>query len=270
MINRRTFRNTISLVTLLVLLLLSFIPVAMMGIMSVRDSLSIQYDFWALPRLAKWSNYGGALVYLIEPIARTLYVAGASIVGIMLFASVASYAFARLKFFGREFLFYVVIFVLLVPTVLTLTPNFVLANTLGMRNSLEGLIVFYIGGGQAFSIFLLRAFFQSQPEDIFEAARMDGANELRIIWSIAVPLAQPIMITLGIMNFLTVYNDFMWPLLMLISRDLYTVTIILQSASGNLSGAMAGYVVASLPVLALFAYGMEYYVEGLTSGAFRN
>ncbi len=90
-----------------------------------------------------------------------------------------------------------------------------------------------------------------------------------MVWSIAVPLAQPILVTLGIMNFLTIYNDYIWPLLMLISKNLYTVTIVLQSIGGNVAAAMAGYVVASLPILAVFAYGMDYYVEGLTSGAMR-
>ena len=270
MIKRHILINTLSMAILLALLALSFVPVAMMVVFSLRDSFSIQFDFWALPRLPRWSNFGGALMYLTEPLARTLYVAGVSIAGITLFSSVAAYAFARLKFFGKEFLFYFFLFLLLVPGVLTLTPNFVLASTLGLRNSLGGLIIFYIAGGQAFSIFLLRAFFQSQPEEVFEAARMDGASELHMVWSIAVPLAQPMLITLGIMNFLTIYNDFIWPLLMLISKDLYTVTILLQSYGGDVTAAMAGYVVASLPILIVFAYGMDYYVEGLTSGAIRS
>ena len=269
MVKRHTLISAFSTLILLTVLALSFVPVVLMVVFSLRDSFSIQFDFWALPRLPRWSNYGGALMYLTEPLARTMYVAAISIAGIMLFSSVAAYAFARLKFFGREFLFYLLLFILLVPSVLTLTPNFVLASSLGLRNTLEGLMIFYIAGGQAFSIFLLRAFFQSQPEEIFEAARIDGASELRMVWSIAVPLAQPVLITLGIMNFLTIYNDFIWPLLMLISKDLYTVTIILQSYGGDISAAMAGYVVASLPILAVFAYGMDYYVEGLTSGAVR-
>lgn len=263
----RTISNSISLFILVVVLVLSFVPVILMSVMSVRDTFSIQYDFWALPRLPRWSNYGNALMFLTMPIMRSLYIAAVSIAGILSFSCLAAYAFARLRFYGKELIFYVFLFVLMVPSVLTLTPNFVLAVELGLRNTLEGLIIFYIGANQAFSIFLLRTFFRSQPEEIFESARLDGAGELRLIWHIAVPLAQPILITLCIMNFFTIYNDLIWPLLMLISRELYTVTIILQSNIGNVGPAMAGYVVASLPVLFLFIYGMEYYVEGLTSGA---
>jgi ABC-type glycerol-3-phosphate transport system permease component len=269
MLKRSTLLSALSMLVLSVLLLLAFVPVALMIVFSLRDTFSIQFDFWALPRLPRWSNYGGALMYLTEPVARTMYVAAVSIAGITLFSCVAAYAFARLKFFGKEVLFYLFLFILLVPSVLTLTPNFVLATSLGLRNSLEGLIIFYVAGGQALSIFLLRTFLQSQPEDIFEAARIDGASEFRMVWTIAIPLAQPVLITLCIMNFLTIYNDFVWPLLMLISKDLYTVTIILQSYGGDVSAAMAGYVVASLPILVAFSYGMDYYVEGLTSGAIR-
>lgn len=142
-------------------------------------------------------------------------------------------------------------------------------NNLGLRNTLEGLIRFYVGGSQAFSIFLLRAFFQSQPEEIFEAPRLDGASEARIVWSIAAPLATSILITVGIVNFLTIYNDFIWPLLMLICRDLYTVTIMLQAAVGNRACIMAGYVVASIPLVLVFVYGMDYYIDGPTSTALR-
>lgn len=266
---RHPLAGTLSLVILLLLLSLSLVPVAMMLVWSLRDGASIQYDVWALPHWPRWGNWGAAMSILLAPIARSLYVAGLSILGITLFGCMAGYAFARLQFMGREFLFYAVLIVLLIPGVLTLVPSFVLAVRLGLRNTLEGLVLFYIGGGQALAIMILRAFFQAQPEEIFEAARLDGAGELRIIWALAVPLATPALITVAIMSFLTIYNDLMWPLLMLISEDLYTVMILLQSWSGgDPAFAMAAFLVASLPVLFMFAYGMEHYVEGLTSTSF--
>ena len=164
------------------------------------------------------------------------------------------------------------------PGVLTLTPSFVLATQLDLRDSLSGLVIFYIGGGQVFAIFLLRAFFQSQPEEMFEAARIDGAGEMRALWSVAIPLARPILITIGIMNFLGIYNDLIWPLLMLNSRDLQTLTLALQNYSPanekmpgrtDLGAVMAGYAFSSVPTLIVFAFGMKYYIEGLTSGAIK-
>jgi ABC-type glycerol-3-phosphate transport system permease component len=220
-----------------------------------------------------------ALLRLLPATGRTLYIAIISVIGITVFSCMAAYAFARLKFFGKEVLFFLIVFIFLVPGVLTLTPSFILANQLALRNKLEGLIIFYIAGGQVFSIFLLRAFFQSQPEEIFEAARMDGASEIRMLWSIAVPLARPILITIAILNFLAIYNDFLWPLLMLPSTELHTLTIALQAFNPpnerlpgrpELGIITAAYVFASIPILLVFTFGMRYYIEGLTSGAIKS
>ena len=277
-IKRTALTSSFSLVILLLILFLSFVPVIMMLTMSLKDSIVIYGDFWAPPFPPVWANYSRALFDLVAPAVRTIIVAVISIVGITLFSCLAAYAFARLKFFGKEFLFYLVIFIFLVPGVLTLTPSFVLASNLGMRNSLPGLTAFYIGGGQVFAIFILRAFFQSQPEEIFESARIDGSSELRSVFAIAVPLARPILVTLGILNFLSIYNDLIWPLLMLNSPENRTMTIALQAyqppnerlpGRPDLGVITAGYVFASLPILTVFAFGMRYYIEGLTSGAIK-
>jgi ABC-type glycerol-3-phosphate transport system permease component len=278
MSRRFALSTGISVTILGLILFLSFVPVILMLTMSLKDSIVIYGDFWAPPFPPQWSNYNKALLDLMGPAIRTVIVAFVSIIGITVFSSLAAYAFARLKFFGKEFLFYMVVFIFLVPGVLTLTPSFVLATDLNMRNSLPGLTVWYIGGGQVFAIFILRAFFQSQPEEIFESARIDGASELRMIFDIAIPLARPILVTLAIMNFLSIYNDLIWPLLMLPSPENRTMTIALQAyqppnerlpGRPDLGVITAGYVFASVPVLLVFAFGMKYYIEGLTSGAIK-
>lgn len=278
MTKRANLTSGLSILVLLVILFFSFVPVIMMVTMSLKDSILIYGDFWALPIPPMWSNYNRALLDLVAPAARTIIMAIVSIVGITFFSCLAAYAFARLKFFGKEFLFYLVVFIFLVPGVLTLTPSFVLANALGLRNSLPGLTLFYIGGGQVFAIFILRAFFQAQPEEIFESARLDGASELRSVFAIAIPLARPILVTLAIMNFLAIYNDLIWPLLMLPSPENRTLTIALQAyqppneqlpGRPDLGVITAGYVFASIPILVVFALGMKYYIEGLTSGAIK-
>lgn len=279
MTKRANLTSGLSVLILLVILFLSFVPVLMMVTMSLKDSILIYGDFWAPPIPPMWSNYNRALLDLVAPAVRTIIMAIVSIIGITFFSCLAAYAFARLKFFGKEFLFYLVIFIFLVPGVLTLTPSFVLANALGLRNSLPGLTLFYIGGGQVFAIFILRAFFQSQPEEIFESARLDGASEMRSVFAIAVPLARPILVTLAIMNFLAIYNDLIWPLLMLPSPENRTLTIALQAyqppnerlpGRPDLGVITAGYVFASIPILMVFAFGMKYYIEGLTSGAIKS
>jgi ABC-type glycerol-3-phosphate transport system permease component len=279
MIKRANLTSSISTFILLLILFVSFVPVILMITMSLKDSIVIYGDFWAPPFPPMWNNYNKALLDLVGPAVRTIIMAVVSIIGITLFSCISAYAFARLQFFAKEFLFYLVIFIFLVPGVLTLTPSFVLADQLHLRNSLAGMTLFYIGGGQVFSIFILRAFFQTQPEEIFESARIDGSSELRSVFAIAVPLARPILVTLGIMNFLAIYNDLIWPLLMLPSRENWTMTIALQAyqppnerlpGRPDLGVITAGYVFASVPILIVFAFGMKYYIEGLTSGAIKS
>ncbi len=259
-------------------LLLSFVPIAMMISMSLRDTAEIYANYWALPWPPKWSNYTHALLDLYRPALRTLYVTFLSIIGILSISSISAYAFSRMKFFGKELLFYLVIILMMIPGVMLLTPNFILANLLKLRNSLEGLVVFYVAGGQIFAIFMLRAFFQSQPEELFESARMDGAGELRCLWSIALPISRPILITIGIMNFLSLYNDLIWPMLMINSPQKTTLIVALQQYNPNVEMIMsrpdigiqtAGYVFASIPILIVFIFGMKFYVQGITSGALK-
>ncbi|HEV8634733.1 MAG TPA: carbohydrate ABC transporter permease [Chloroflexota bacterium] len=260
------------------LLFLSAVPIVMMLSMSVRNSTLIYTDFWGLPWPPYFNNFTSALVHLFPPLARTLLVFVTSIVFMLAFAATSAYAFARLRFPGRAKLFYLFIFVMMVPGTILLTPHFILANQLGLRDSLLGLSVFYIAGGQPFAVFLLSAFFQSQPAEMFESARVDGASELRALWSIAVPLSWPIIITLAILNFTAIYNDLIWPMLMLTTPAKQTLVVALQrynpgggadviSALPDLGGQAAGYAFASIPQLVVFVLGMRYFIQGLTSGA---
>jgi ABC-type glycerol-3-phosphate transport system permease component len=265
---------------LLLLLFLSAVPIVLMLTMSVRPSAVIYTSFWGLPWPIYLQNYSSAIALLVAPLARTLGVFAVSITGILVFGTVAAYVFARLQFPGRAFLFYLVLVIMMIPGTILLTPLFILANQLGLRDSLFGLMVFYIAGGQPFAIFLLRAFFQSQPSEMFEAARVDGASELRALWSIAIPLAWPIIITLAILNFTGIYNDLIWPMLMLTSPGLKTLILALQgynpgggadviSALPDIGGQAAGYAFASIPQLIVFVFGMRYFIQGLTSGALK-
>lgn len=260
------------------LLVLAFVPIFMMISMSLRDTAEIYANYWALPWPPKFSNFSYALLDLYQPAIRTLYVTFMSILGILTISAVSAYTFARMRFFGKEFLFYLIVILMMIPGVMLLTPNFILANVLGLRNSLGGLMVFYIAGGQIFAIFMLRAFFQAQPEELFESARIDGAGELRCLWSIALPISRPILITIGIMNFLSLYNDLIWPMLMINSPKKMTLIVALQQYNPNVEMVMsrpdigvqtAGYVFASLPILIVFIFGMKFYVQGITSGALK-
>lgn len=263
---------------LLAFLFFSAIPIVMMVTMSLRPTILIYTDFWGLPWPPNFDNYTSALVNLLAPMTRTLFVYAVSIVGMLVCAAPAAYAFSRLRLPGRARLFGLVVLIMMIPGTILLTPRFVLANQLGLRDSLWGLVVFYIAGGQPFAIFLLTAFFRSQPAEMFEAARIDGASELQALLRIAIPLAWPTLITVAILNFVGIYNDLIWPTLMLSSPDNHTLTVALQrynpgggpvevSALPDVGGQAAGYVFASIPQLIVFITGMRYFIEGLTSGA---
>lgn len=261
--------------TLVLFLFLTFFIFALMISLSLRRSILIYLDFWQWPWPVYWGNYQEAMTDLIPSALRTLAVTGASIFGILVVSSLAAYAFARIQFPGREVFFYLTLAVMMIPGVILLTPHFILANDLGLRGSLWGLVLFYLAGGLPFGIFLITTFFRSQPAEIFEAARIDGASEWQSLIRIALPLAFPILVTVAIMNFVSIYSDFIWPSLML-RQEQQTIMMALEqynpassefSNRPDLGRQTAGYLVATIPQVIVFSVGMKYFIKGVTSGA---
>jgi ABC-type glycerol-3-phosphate transport system permease component len=262
-------------ILLVVLLVFSFALVLLMIDLSLRPAVLIYVDFWGLPWPPTFTNYRTALLDLLPAMGRTLWVVAVSITGIVVVACLAAYAFARLRFPGKGALFLAVLAVMMVPGVILLTPQFILADELGLRGSLWGLIVFYITGGLPFAIFLITTFFRSQPQEVFEAARIDGASEVQALLRIAIPLAMPILVTVSIFNFIGIYGDFIWPTLIL-NENQQTLLMALAAYSPQLGefasrpdiGAQtAGYAFATVPQFMIFTIGMKYFIQGVTSGA---
>lgn len=256
-------------------LFLTFFIFVLMISLSLRRSILIYLQFWDWPWPLYWGNYQTAFVDLIPSAIRTLAVTGSSILGILIVSSLASYAFARIQFPGREFVFYLTLAVMMIPGVILLTPHFILASNLGLRGSLWGLVVFYVAGGLPFGIFLITTYFRSQPAEIFEAAKIDGASEWQSLTRIALPLAFPILVTVAIMNFVSIYSDFIWPTLMLRQHQ-QTIMLALEqynpassefTSRPDIGKQTAGYIVATLPQLIVFSFGMKYFIKGVTSGA---
>lgn len=268
--------NKIAIYALLItFLIMTFFVLVIMFSMSLRPTALIYVDFWGLPVPPTFVNYQQAFGVLIGPMLRTIGVAFVSIVGITAFACPASYALARVKFPGRRLILVLVLALIMIPGPIQLTPNFILANELGLRGSLWGLVVFYIAGGQAFAIFLITTFFLNLDKEMFEAARIDGASEIQALLRVAIPLAWPIIMTVAILNFLSMYSDLIWPSLML-PRSEQTLMIALQNfdqqigefdARPDLGIRAAGYSIAVIPQLFLFVFAMKYFIQGLTSGA---
>jgi multiple sugar transport system permease protein len=184
----------------------------------------------------------------------------------ILISSLAAFAFARLRFRGRETIFLLYLATLMIPVQVTLIPNFLIIRSLGWYNTYLALIVPALFS--ALSTFLLRQYYRGIPLDLDEAARMDGASSLRIWWQVIVPLSWPVMAALAIFTFQATWNDFLWPLIVTGSDEMRTIPIGLSYFVGQYATAwnllMAGSVLALLPVLLVYFLAQKTFVQGIT------
>ena len=202
-------------------------------------------------------------------LANSFGLATAATVISLTFNVMAGYAFAKLRFAGRERLFRVLLASVVVPAQVAMLPLFLMLKYLGLVNTYGGVIVPALAG--IFGIFLVRQYALTIPDDLLEAARIDGAGEWRIFAVIVLPVLKPILVTLAIFTFLASWNDFMWPLIVLTDKDLYTLPVALAALSRehvqDNEMMMAGSVVTVLPVLLLFLVLQRYYIQGLLLGS---
>ena len=183
--------------------------------------------------------------------------------------SAAGYAFAKLRFPGRDATFRALAAGLAIPVQVAMLPLFLLVKALGLVNGYGGVII--PGLASIFGIFLVRQYALAIPDDLLDAARIDGAGEWRVFRSIVLPTIQPILATLALWTFLATWNDFMWPLIVLSDDRRYTLPVALAGLVGehaqDVELMMAGAVVTVLPVLVLFLLLQRYFVEGVTEGS---
>jgi multiple sugar transport system permease protein len=196
------------------------------------------------------------------------FVASAVTAGNLLFCSMLGYALAKLEFPGKRALFAVVLATLMVPGVVTLVPLFVLVSNFNLTNTHAGLILPTVAG--AFGVFLMRQFMLGIPDDLLDAARVDGAGEYRIFFRVVLPLCGPALATLGVLTFLTSWNNFLWPSVVASSEDMYTLPVALALFSigqqeSNVALQMAGATVVVLPVVLLFFATQRYVIQGIAT-----
>jgi ABC-type glycerol-3-phosphate transport system permease component len=257
-------------------LFFSMVPIYLMAVSSVKANIEIDINFWGLPKSVFTGNFNMVFESLLRPSLNTLIIAAASITGILICSVLSAYAFAVMDFPGKKILFGLILALMMIPGILTVTPNFVLVNNLGLRGTWFSLIFFYVAGGQVMGIFMTRQFIAGIPKEVFESAKIDGASHIRAIFGLAVPLSMPILITIVLMNFMYVYNDFLWPMLVLGGdRKMDTLMIAIQkfqpmskeSNRPDVAVQIAGYFFASVPILIIILAGMKYYVQGISAGA---
>lgn len=186
------------------------------------------------------------------------------------FAVTSAYAFAFLRFPKKEWLFLLLLAALMVPGQVTILPNYLTVARLKWINTYQGIIV--PGASVAYGTFLLRQYYRTLPIDILDAAKVDGASHLRMLWSIVTPLALPAIISFGLLSVVAKWNDFLWPLIVTNSKEMRVLPIgirglILEEGSIDWGVVMAGTLFVVLPVLLVFLYAQRYIVDGIAAGA---
>jgi ABC-type glycerol-3-phosphate transport system permease component len=189
----------------------------------------------------------------------------------VLFSSMMAYAFTRFEFPGREWIFRILLIGLMVPAMMLIIPQFVLAKYFGLLDSLAGLIAFYVAGSLALNTFLLRGFFAALPAELDQAMQMDGANAWTRYWKLALPLARPALATATIFTFLACWDEFAWALTIINSPQNRTLPIAIQLFQGQNATqwglVFAASVIAIIPVIVVYLIFQRHFVQGLTSGA---
>ena len=223
-----------------------------------------------VPRAFTWENYS-ALTERLEMIVyffNSLLIATAVTLVSLLLNSMAAFAFAKYRFPGRDRLFRLLLAGLVVPAQVTMLPLFLMLKSIGLVNTYIGAMV--PGLASIFGIFLMRQFIMAVPDSLLEAARMDGGSEFRIYRTVILPLCRPILFTLALFTFMGMWNDFMWPLIIMTDKSLYTLPVALAGLMGehvqDLELMMAGSVVTTLPVVLLFLAFQRQYIRGIMMG----
>ena len=225
-----------------------------------------------LPNVFQWGNFIEAWTQL--PFGRFFLNSAIVAVSVTIITVIVSclsgYAFARLKFPGRDTLLMAYLGTLMVPAIMLIIPLFLIVNNLGMVNTFQGVILPVAFG--TFGSFLLRQFFLSIPMELEEAARIDGASRLRILVSIIVPLSMPAIGLLSLFTFIAQWNNFLWPLITTSKPSMQVTTVALASLQGQFNTdwplLMTGSVLAIVPMLIVFALGNRSFISGITTGSF--
>ena len=267
---QQTMRQAIIFSLLVAIAIVMVLPFAWMVSTALKASgAEFSYPPQLLPHPAHWENFREALTVLPFHLffRNTLIITVSNVIGTLVVASMAAYAFARVRFFARNVWFGIVLATMMIPSAVTMVPNYVIMSRIGWVDTFLPLIVPAILGGGAFYIFVLRQFFLGIPKELDEAAIMDGAGHIRILTQIILPLSKPALASVAVLNFIGQWNEFLYALIYLNTMENKTLALGLRmfqaqyETSWNLM--MAASAVVILPVLLVFFWAQRYFVEGV-------
>lgn len=202
----------------------------------------------------------------------SLFVAVLNALGSVIITSLIAYAFSRYKFIGRKYGLYMFLLLQMFPALMGMVAIYILLNTIGLTDSLWGLLFVYLGGQIPFNAWLVKGYFDTIPKELDEAAKIDGAGHLKIFWTIMLPLAKPILAVVALFNFMAPFMDFLLPRIVLTSPENFTLALGLYSFindqfSTNFTRFAAGAILIAIPISLVFLLLQRYLISGLTSGA---
>lgn len=262
---------------LVLMLLFTLLPVIITVILSLKTEQDISTgSLWSLPTKIQWENYSSAIVEALPNMGITIFIALVSVVVMTLLSAFSAYIFVRKRFPGRNLLFYLVILPMLVPGVVSLTPQYLNIVQMNLLGSWFAVILPYIAGNQIATIFLFRTFMSQQPADIYEAAEIDGSGDIRTYFSLCLPMTFGIIMVQGVSIFSAIYNDYLWPLMIFMNNPEHGTLmpalkdLAVKASEAILSdGTMAGrgatyalYLVSGIPLVITTVIGLKFFVDG--------
>lgn len=257
-------------ITILSVLGLAFLPIYLMIIVSLKTNDQFYKAPAVMTKPFVWANWQTAWDMITPCLANSVMISVSSTVLTLFLALCAAYFFARYRMPLSTFIWNAILILMMMPAIANLIPLFRLLDDLSMLNTLSALVIVGASAGQIFAIFVLRSFVEEIPKDLFEAAEIDGASHFQQMTIIVLPLAGPILGTVGVMHFIGQWNDFVMPLIVISDQSRMPVMVQLLRISGEYiklwGPLMAGYAMASIPIIALFICAMRLFTKGMTEG----
>ncbi len=272
---RRLSRSLLSHGLLILALLIVIVPVAWTVSTSLKPAAEVYaYPPRWIPSQLVWQNYVDA--WNAAPFDRyainSIVVTGTIMVSQLIFGALAAYVFARLEFPGRDLIFIAFLATMMVPTQVLVVPTFLIFNVFGWINEYPALIAPFLVS--AFGVFLIRQSFLTVPQDLVDAARIDGAGHGRIIWNVLIPVSKPAFVSFALLTFTWRWNDYFWPLIMTNSTNMRTLPVglvFLRTSEGSINWnvVMAATVFVIAPIMLLFVLLQKYFVQGVTQSGIK-
>ena len=251
-----------------IVVFLVLLPVLLTVMLSLKSNYDLLQGIWSIPTKIMWSNWKFGFTEILPNMLNSILIALVSTFFTVFIGAISAYVFVRMDFLGKNVLFKLVILLMLIPSIITLTPLYILCAALHIENTWFAIWFPTVAGGQVSAIFLFSTFFRQQPKELFEAAKIDGAGELKMFVSICLPLAIPVLCIQAVNSFASAYNDFLWPTIIIEETSKQPLMPVLKNlaqvaqSSGKQGVSYAMYLLSGIPLVFTTLFGLKYFVNG--------